>query len=524
MNLSLLLEMVADCDPARAIIGPRTSGMSADDLLQGARRSAQLFTARGASKVALVDVNSDAVPVALFGSALAGVPFAPINYRLPDNQLRSLLQRLAPVVAVVGNDVGERVLGIDGVEVLTRDDFLRLTGDGPTAPQPGDVDGDDVAVVLFTSGTTGEPKAAWLRHRHLTSYVLSTVECMGAGADDAQLVSVPPYHIAGISSVLSCVYAGRRLVYLTNFEPDAWLDTVITERITHAMVVPTMLTRLLDRLAARRLALPSLRHISYGGGRMPTDVIERALRVLPDVDFVNAYGLTETSSTISILGPDDHRDSFASSQPSVRKRLSSVGKPLPTVEIDVRGPGGEILPSGDRGEIYVRGDQIAGEYEGRSASGDGWFATNDGGYIDDDGFLYLEGRLDDVIVRGAENLSPAEIEDVLRAHPVVTDVAVIGIPDIDWGEAVAAVVVIEEGVGVSAVELQQWVRARLRSTKTPQLIEFRKELPYTDTGKLLRRVLRAEIASSQAGVGAREIRRTASARSVAVPRGTGRTR
>jgi acyl-CoA synthetase (AMP-forming)/AMP-acid ligase II len=296
--------------------------------------------------------------------------------------------------------------------------------------------------------------------------------------------------------VLSCLYAGRRIVYLPAFEPDAWLDTVVTEGITQAMLVPTMLGRILDRLEARHATMPSLRHISYGGGRMPLDLIERAMTRLPNVDFVNAYGLTETSSTVSVLGPDDHRQAFASADPAFRKRLSSVGRPLPTIELEIRGLDGETLLPGNRGEIYVRGDQVAGEYLGRSVADDGWFATNDGGHIDEAGFLYLDGRLDDVIIRGAENLSPAEIEDTLRSHPAISDAAVVGVPDPAWGEAVAAVVVVHDHACVSADELRDWVRARLRSARTPERIDFRSELPYTETGKLLRRVLRAELSDA----------------------------
>ena len=227
---------------------------------------------------------------------------------------------------------------------------------------------------------------------------------------------------------------------------------------------------------------------------MPAPVLERALSLLPDVDFVNAYGLTETSSTVAVLGPEEHREALASVDPDARRRLTSVGRPLPTIELEVRSADGGVLPAGERGEIYVRGEQIAGEYLGRSLlTADGWFPTNDAGYLDDDGFLFLDGRLDDVIVRGGENLSPGEIEETLLAHPAVTEAAVVGIPDPEWGEAVAAVVVLQSGATATPDEIQEWVRTRLRSTKAPTLVDFRDALPYTETGKLLRRVLRDEL-------------------------------
>jgi acyl-CoA synthetase (AMP-forming)/AMP-acid ligase II len=261
------------------------------------------------------------------------------------------------------------------------------------------------------------------------------------------------------------------------------------------MLVPTMLARILDVLESRREKLPSLRALSYGGGRMPLPVIMRALKLLPQVEFANAYGLTETSSTVSILGPQDHRVAMNSDDPKVRQRLGSVGRPLPSLDVEIRGPDGEVLGANTSGEIYVRGEQVSGEYTHKKMlAADGWFATNDGGFLDDEGYLFVEGRLDDVIVRGGENISPGEIEDVLREHERIGDVAVVGVPDSEWGERIAAVVV-AKGAPPSADELAQWVRARLRSTKTPEVWRFQEALPYSDTGKLLRRQLRIESSS-----------------------------
>ena len=366
------------------------------------------------------------------------------------------------------------------------------------SPSPADgADPDGIAVLLFTSGTTGDPKAAVLRHRHLTSYVLSTVEFMGAEPTHAGLVSVPPYHVAGMATILTAVYGGRRLLYLPAFDPDAWVDLARDEAATHAMVVPTMLGRILDIAQERGESLPALVHLAYGGGRMPVPVVERALAQLPHVGLVNAYGLTETSSTVSVLDPEDHRAAFASDQPSVRARLGSVGRPLPSLEVEIRDPYGKPVPPGERGEIFVRGEQVAGEYLGRDSvlTDDGWFPTNDGGWLDEAGYLFVEGRLDDVIVRGGENISPGEVEDVLLGHPAVAEVGVVGVPDDEWGETVAAAVVLAPGAEATAEELADWVRARLRSARTPTLIEFRSALPYNETGKLLRRVLKAELAA-----------------------------
>ena len=466
----------------------------------GVRRAvAAWFAASGAERIGFVDVNSEALPIALFGAAMAGLPFAPVNYRLTDEQLDAILRRLAPGLVVVGPEVAARIGAIDGLQIATRDELLAIAADrDEVEPDLPMIDPDDVAIMLFTSGTTGAPKAALLRHRHLTSYVIGTVEYLGADEDDAQLVSVPPYHIAGVSAILSSLYAGRRIVYLPGFDAEAWVDRVREDGITQAMVVPTMLGRLLTCIEGDARPLPTLRHLSYGGGRMPPELIERAMELLPDVNFVNAYGLTETSSTISVLTPDDHREAMASADPAVRRRLGSVGRPLPTIELEIRGADGNVLAPGERGEICVRGEQVAGEYLGSSTlTADGWFPTKDAGWLDEDGFLYLEGRLDDVIVRGAENLSPGEIEDVLLAHPAVAEAAVVGIPDVEWGQAVAAAVVLDTAApNPSADDLKAWVRARLRSAKTPHVVQFRAELPYNETGKLLRRVLREELGDS----------------------------
>ena len=488
MNVAMLLEMAAEGAPDRITVGSKDGGLTTAELLAIARRAAALFASSSAQHVGMVGLNSEAVPIALFGAAIAGLPFAPVNYRLTDEQLRTIVARLAPGVVVVDPDMVDRIAGVDGIELVSRDEFLEQVMHGDADYDAPFVDPEDIAILLFTSGTTGEPKAAVLRHRHLASYIIGSVEYLAADEDEAQLVSVPSYHVAGMSAVLSSLYSGRRIMYLPVFDPEAWVATVSNEGITQAMVVPTMLGRILDVAEEQGVDLTCLRHLSYGGGRMPLDLIERAMKLLPNVNYVNAYGLTETSSTVAVLTPDDHREAIASSDPEVRRRLGSVGQPVPGLELEIRGPDGKVLPPGERGEIYVRGEQVAGEYLGRSVlSDDGWFPTNDAGHLDQHGYLYLEGRLDDVIVRGAENLSPGEIEETLMQHPAVADAAVVGVPDPEWGEAVAAAVVLEPGAETSVDQLQAWVRERLRSTKTPQVIKFRKEMPYNETGKLLRR-------------------------------------
>jgi acyl-CoA synthetase (AMP-forming)/AMP-acid ligase II len=227
---------------------------------------------------------------------------------------------------------------------------------------------------------------------------------------------------------------------------------------------------------------------------MPLPVLERALALFPNTGFVNAYGLTETSSTIALLGPEDHRLALSSDDPAVRSKLSSVGRPLPGIEIEVRDDAGRVLPPGASGHLFLRGEQISGEYAGSSQlDDDGWFPTRDCGWVDDDGYVFIDGRADETIIRGGENIAPAEIEDVLLSHPLVSDAAVVGVPDEEWGQRLVAVVVLSEDAAVTEEELKEMVRIRLRSSRTPEIIEFRAELPRTDTGKLLRRKVLEEL-------------------------------
>jgi len=494
MNLMMLLEMAAGGMGERTALVCEGERWTHAELLAGAGRAAAKIRALDVERVSVLDVSSPAVPLALFGSAWAGRPFVPLNYRLSGAELDALIERVAPVLLITDRERAALFQGREGVRVMLREELLDVArAPGASPPQDWSMEPEDVAIWLFTSGTTGVPKAALLRHRHLVSYILGSVEFMSADEADAALVSVPPYHVAGMAAVLSSVYAGRRIVQLPAFSPEAWLGLAERERITNAFVVPTMLARVIERLEAAGAKPPaSLRALAYGGGKMPLPVIERVMRRMGHVDLTNAYGLTETSSTIAVLGPDDHREAAASDDPAVRRRLCSVGRPLPGVEVEIRDPEGKPLPPGARGEICVRGEQVSGEYLGRTSriGPDGFFPTHDGGFLDEAGYLFLEGRIDDVIVRGGENLSPGEIEDVLLEHPAVADAAVVGVPDLEWGEGVAAAVVLKPGAAASADEIRGWVREHLRSSRVPQVVRFEAELPYNETGKLLRRKVR----------------------------------
>ena len=499
MNVMMLLEMAAQGFGERVAFVNGKESLTYQQLFNAAGEAAMRLRNSDCEHVAMLDVSSLALPIALFASAWAGKAFVPINYRLTDTEVDVLLQRIQPAILVTDEVRIKSLSGIAAVQPLERRAFVESAiKEATTAANDWAMDSEEIAVLLFTSGTTGAPKAAVLRHRHLVSYMLSAAEFGAASADDVALVAVPPYHIAGVISVISSVYAGRRVVQLANFNPQAWLELARREKVTTAFLVPTMLAQIVRELEGQSSAdLPHLTALSYGGGKMPGPVIERAMALFPHTEFTQAYGLTETSSTICVLLPQDHRAASATDNPAVRRRLTSVGPALPGVELQIRDNEGKVLPPGARGEIYVRGEQVSGEYVGRGSMLDaqGWFPTRDAGEMDEEGFLFLEGRADDVIVRGAENMSPGEIEDVLVRHPAVAEAGVVGVPDEHWGEAVAAVIVLKPGVDATAEELQEWVKRHLRSSRVPQLIRFAAELPYNETGKLLRRTIRLDLAN-----------------------------
>src|SRR5581483_10381332 len=354
MTLGTLLEMATYEHSDRVLIGSRDGGLTGAELAQRAAAGARVIRDRNARHVAFVGVNSPAVPVTVLAAALAGVPVTPINYRLAPEPLRELLDRL-PEPIVITDPAFEEAIGwpADGAGVLPTPDWLALTAADPArAVTLPEVDVDSCAVMLFTSGTTSAPKGVLLRHAHLTSYVLQTVEFGSADADDATLVSVPPYHVAGIGTVLSNLYAGRRVTYLSDFTAEGWLRTVADEQITNAMLVPTMLVRIVEHLDGVPAQLPALRSVAYGGARFSRAVLEKALAAFPNVGFTNAYGLTETSSTIAVLGPDDHRAAMASSDPVLRARLSSAGRVVPGIEAQMRDSEGAVLQAGETGELW----------------------------------------------------------------------------------------------------------------------------------------------------------------------------
>ncbi|MEB4209016.1 class I adenylate-forming enzyme family protein [Mycobacterium sp. 94-17] len=489
MSISLLLEMAASGDAERTAVVSGDLRLTTQQLSDLADGGAGVIAASNAKHVVYVGTGGAMLPLLIFAAARAGVAFTPINYRLSADGIQVLIKRLPDPLVIVDGRYRDAV-GDASDRVMDSGDFLAAARTAePAAEFP---DPDSVAIVLFTSGTTSQPKAVELSHNNLTSYVTGTVEFGSAADTDAALICVPPYHIAGVSAALSNLYAGRKMVYLPNFDAREWVRLINAENVTTATVVPTMLDRIITVLEngdGPAIELPSLRNLAYGGSKVGLPLVRRALEMLPDVGFVNAYGLTETSSTIAVLTPDDHRAAHAGLTADVTRRLGSVGQAVAGVELQIRDEAGNVLPPGETGELFVRGEQVSGRYTGIGSVLDehGWFPTRDIAMLDDEGYLFIGGRSDDTIIRGGENIAPAELEEVLVEHPQVRDVAVVGVEDPQWGQAIVAVVVPEPGVDPDPEELREFVRKSLRGSRTPDEVVFRDELPTTATGKVLRR-------------------------------------
>jgi acyl-CoA synthetase (AMP-forming)/AMP-acid ligase II len=297
--------------------------------------------------------------------------------------------------------------------------------------------------------------------------------------------------------MMAAIYGGRTLVMERQFDPEEWMTLVETEKANRAMMVPTMLKQLLDHPGFKKHDLSSLKVITYGAAPMPLPVIRKALEEFPGVSFINAFGQTETASTITALGPEDH---VLTGTPEEREkklqRLASIGKPMSDVEMKVIDDDGNTLPPGEVGEILARGPRVMSGYwkdeekTAKTIDKDGWVHTGDVGYVDEEGYYFLSGRSSDMIIRAGENISPEELENVIREHPKVEDVAVIGVPDETWGEEPRAVVIPKKGESPTEADIMEWCRERLASFKRPRTVVFVDDLPRNPMGKLIKREIR----------------------------------
>jgi acyl-CoA synthetase (AMP-forming)/AMP-acid ligase II len=457
--------------------------------------------------IAMIDTNSHLYVASYYAAAKAGLTFLPLNYRAKEPELEYMINTANAKVLLTGDRYGElagrlapKLRGTRLISAGQGDGIMPRLSDLLAAVEPdeneAEVEDEDVSVLMYTSGTTSLPKGVMLSFRDFTAYVTANVEMADGSERGAFLVCAPFYHIAGTTAMMTNLWTGRKMIVMPQFEPRAWLELVQNERVTHAFVVPTMMKQLLDEQAFSQTDFSSLTNLAYGGAPMPIAVIRRAIDAFPaSVGFVNAYGQTETTSSLTVLGPDDHRIQGNPEEVELKlKRLNSIGKPLPDVEIKVRDEDNQFLPPGQVGEIIIRTPRIMKGYAGReddAALAEGWRATGDLGWVDEDGYVFFAGRKDDMIIRGGENIAPAEIETVLMSHPAVDEAAVIGIPSVEWGQIVKAFIVLRPGQNATAQDLQEFCRTRLASFKRPEEIEFIEALPKNPLGKILRKELHA---------------------------------
>jgi acyl-CoA synthetase (AMP-forming)/AMP-acid ligase II len=511
MNTVSFLSIPAGIVPEQEAIVSAGERFTYEQTLARVRRLAGALAARGVgrgTRVAALHTNTHRYVEAYYATAMLGGVFIPVNYRAKRPELEHMLRSSGAQVLFVGErylaDVDALRQALPAMRTLVGFDVMRDDVAGYEDVLAGadehfdeaDVDDDDVSILMFTSGTTSLPKGVMLRYGDFSAYVTANVELADGTPRGAALLCAPLYHIAGATNMMTTLWTGRRLVLMPQFDAGGWLDAVEREQVTHAFVVPTMMKHILDHPEVRGRDLSSLEVLSYGGAQMPFPVIRRAIEVLPrTVGFVNAFGQTETTSTLTILGPDDHRLDGTPEEVELRtKRLKSIGRPLPDVEARIVDDEGRTLGVDEVGEIQVRTPRAMKGYAGADSpfTADGWLPTRDMGWIDRDGYLYIAGRKDDMIIRGGENIAPAEIEAVLVSHPAIDEAAVVGVPDDEWGQRVAAFVVLRPGASASADDLSEWCRARLASFKKPEIFRFLPDLPKNPMGKILRRELRVD--------------------------------
>jgi acyl-CoA synthetase (AMP-forming)/AMP-acid ligase II len=474
-------------------------------------RLAQALVGMGVRKgscVGIVAVNCTEHVEAYFAAAKVGGIFVPVNYRSKAEELAYMINHAGISVLFVGSRYAELAASIKAqlpsvrrmitIGLENENGYEALIAAHSPDPVYTDIADDDTTILLFTSGTTGRPKAVPLRHDAFVLYALENVEPANPDIEERTILTVPLYHVAGVQAMLPAIYGGRTIIMMHQFELKEWLETVQRERATRAMLVPTMLKWIVDDPDLGNYDLSSLKIITYGAAPMPFEVIKKAIETMPQVQFINGYGQTESASTLTTLGPGDHKIEGTEEEKEKKwKRLrSSIGKPLPDVEIRIVDDGGNQIPLCAEGEIEAKGPRIMTGYwqdeakTSETITKDGWLRTGDRGYVDEDGYVYLTGRVDDLIIRGGENIAPAEIEEALSAHPKIDECAVIGVPDAEFGQQPFAYCVLKEGASATPEEIIEFCKTRLSSFKCPKKLVFTEELPRNPVGKLLRNELR----------------------------------
>jgi acyl-CoA synthetase (AMP-forming)/AMP-acid ligase II len=488
--------------PERRALWHRGRETTWAELDRRASRVAQALIAEGVrsgDRVCTLDKTHDAALEVIFGIAKAGAVYTPVNWRLAPREIAWVVNDAEAPVLFAGDEFADCLRAIR--PELGKLRTLVRFGDAPEEAKPyaawrdaasgvdpeRDSPVDETAWQLYTSGTTGLPKGAELTHRNLVGTAqMGTLGFGEVRPGDVGLLSAPLYHIGGSGYALVMLYAGASVALVREFVPAEILRTLAEQRVTHTFWVPAMMLLLLDHPDCARTDFSSLRTILYGASPIPEPLLLRALERF-GCGFVQAYGLTETTGAITLLPAEDH----VAGSP----RLRSCGRAVYCARVRVVDASGRDCAPCAVGEIAVRGEYVMKGYWKRpdataDAIRDGWFHSGDAGYLDPDGYLYIHDRVKDMIVSGGENVYPAEVENALAAHPCVADVAVIGVPDERYGEAVKAVVVLRPGAAAAEQELIEFCRDRIAGYKRPRSVDFADALPRNPTGKVLRRELR----------------------------------
>jgi long-chain acyl-CoA synthetase len=456
-------------------------------------------------RAAALALNSDRYFEFYFGVSWAGGVFVPVNNRLAPAEYTHWLNDSGSKVLFVGDPYVEAVDGIrDRLESVCH--FVYM-GDGEApegylafeelvnahapvaASRRG---GDDMAGLFYTGGTTGRSKGVMLSHRNLTYNVLQARPFIHVALDDVFLHAAPMFHLADGFFLMLGTTVGCTHVIVPAFEPTLALKTLQDEKIRTALLVPTMINMVVNHPEIARYDLSSLRRLVYGASPMPEAVIRKAMEVIPGVDFFQAYGQTEASPVITVMGPEYH----TVSGPKAGK-LKGAGRVAAGIELAILDEQGRELPTGEVGEVCIRGDNVMlgywnlPEVTAETLRG-GWLHTGDGGRLDEEGMLFIVDRVKDMIVSGGENVYSAETEQAVYAHPAVAECAVIGIPHESWGEQVHAIVRLKDGYSLTAKDLIDHCKAQIAGYKCPKSVEFRDEhLPLSGAGKILKKDLRA---------------------------------
>ncbi|WUH99477.1 long-chain-fatty-acid--CoA ligase [Spirillospora sp. NBC_00431] len=472
---------------------------------------AALGVGRG-DRVAILDKNSIEHAEQLFGAARIGAVQVPVNYRLAPDEVAHIVNDARAKVFVVGADFVPVLDAIaDRLEHTAHTMVIGGSGHGPdheyadytawvdaaadAPPEPGYVtDTADVFAQLYSSGTTGLPKGVMLTHDNYFAALTVTNTAWNVKATSVLMVAMPMYHVAGNMLTLSAIHNGIPGVIAREPDPTLIARGIERHRVTHIFLVPVLLQFMPLIPDVTACDMSSLELMLYGASPISEDVLRGAMRLLPDTDFIQVYGLTEVTGAIVMLPPEDHDPDGPNAH-----RLRSAGLPIDSCTLRIVDPATqEELPTGQVGEILCRTPQNMKGYWGKpeatatALSDDNWFRTGDAGYLDEDGYLYIHDRVKDMIISGGENIYPAEVENVLMGHPAIGDCAVIGVPDDKWGETPKAIVVLTPDAGdVTDKDIIGYCRDHLAHFKCPTTIERREAIPRNLTGKILKRELRA---------------------------------